>query len=499
VVKKLSHTFCRVLIIHHVPSSPFHQPKDALSAKRRPCGFGYVLIFVGPLSCLLALTVPVAGTSAQFATLSTNGLSYEVNIPSSTASGNGKTIFFQLKAPSGTQWIGLGQGSSMIGANIFMVYAAGDGNVTLSPRSGTGYTQPTFNSAATVSLLEGSGVLSDGSMVANVRCDSCLSWNGGSMSPTDSNSAWIWSYRTGDPIDSTDTSANLLQHVTMGSATINLLSGTGGSSSNPFVVAAANPSSPASASGSSASAAVSTQTIGSSTVVVPVATSTPSSGTSSGSSSISSTTTNTNATRTGHAIVMSLVFLVLIPFAALTLYLPYTKKVPHIHAPLQVLSVILAIVGLALGVRLAKPLGLTTGYHQVIGYIVVAIMLSAQPILGLLQHLHFRKTGTRSGMGVGHQWLGRIVIITGVVNGGLGMMQSGPVGDGWVPSYAPVAYSIVAAAVLLIYIGVVVGTALRKNNVRPTEKYDTRGYEMHSSSDDRRQGPRPTRSVSGRY
>jgi hypothetical protein len=69
------------------------------------------------------------------------------------------------------------------------------------------------------------------------------------------------------------------------------------------------------------------------------------------------------------------------------------------------------------------------------------------------------------------------------------MMQSGPVGDGWVPSYAPVAYSIVAAAVLLIYIGVVVGTALRKSNVRPTEKYDRRGYEMHSSSDDRR--PRP--------
>jgi hypothetical protein len=144
------------------------------------------------------LTVPVAGTSAQFASLSTNGLSYEVNIPSSTASGNGKTIFFQLKAPSGTQWIGLGQGSSMVGANIFMVYTAGDGNVTLSPRSSIGHTQPTFNSAAKVSLLEGSGVLSDGSMVANVRCDSCLSWNGGSMSPTDPNSAWIWSYRTGD-------------------------------------------------------------------------------------------------------------------------------------------------------------------------------------------------------------------------------------------------------------------------------------------------------------
>ena len=196
---------------------------------------------------------------------------------------------------------------------------------------------------------------------------------------------------------------------------------------------------------------------------------------------------NVNATRTGHAIVMSLVFLVLMPFAALTLYLPYTKKVPHIHAPLQILNIILAIVGLALGVRLAKPLELTAGYHQLIGYVVVGIILSAQPILGLLQHLHFRNTGTRSGMGVGHKWLGRIVIIIGIVNGGLGMRQSGPVGDSWVPNYAPVAYSVVAAVVFVIYVGVVVGTALKKTNVRPTEKYDTRGYEMHPSSRDRQQ------------
>ena len=90
-------------------------------------------------------------------------------------------------------------------------------------------------------------------------------------------------------------------------------------------------------------------------------------------------------------------------------------------------------------------------------------------------------------MGVGHKWLGRIVIIIGIVNGGLGMGQSKPMENSWVPNYAPVAYSVVAAVVLLIYVGIVVGTALRKKNVRPTEKYDTRGYEMHPSSRDRQQ------------
>lgn len=322
------------------------------------------------------------------------------------------------------------------------------------------------------------------------------------MNPTDSGSSWIWAVKNGNPVGSTDTSADLQKHDTMGSISFDLTQAAGGSSSNPFVVAASSPSSGASASASGSSAsqqtatqAVSTQTFGSSTVVVPVATSTASSssGSSSSSSSSTSTTTNVDATRQGHAIVMSLVFLVLMPFAALTLYLPYTQKVPHLHAPLQILSIILVIVGLALGVRLAKPLGLTTGYHQIIGYIIVAILFSAQPVLGLLQHLHFRKTGTRSGMGLAHQWLGRVVILAGVVNGGLGMMQSGPVGGSWVPNYAPILYSVVAVVVLLIYIAVVIGTAMGKRTLRPTEKYDRSGYEMHPSSSERLRRHEPQR------
>jgi hypothetical protein len=181
---------------------------------------------------------------------------------------------------------------------------------------------------------------------------------------------------------------------------------------------------------------------------------------------------------------MSLVFVVLMPFAALTLYLPYTKKVPHLHAPLQMLSIILVIVGLALGIRLARPLSLTTGYHQVIGYVIVGILLSVQPILGLLQHLHFRKTGMRSDLGVGHRWLGRIVIILGVINGGLGFQQSGPVGTSWVPGYAPILYGVVAVAVFVIYITVALVMTTRKQNATSVEKYDHRGYEMHPSSRD---------------
>jgi hypothetical protein len=201
--------------------------------------------------------------------------------------------------------------------------------------------------------------------------------------------------------------------------------------------------------------------------------------------------TNMDAIRAGHAIIMSLVFVVLMPFVAMTLYLPYKKKVSHIHAPLQILNIILVIVGLALGVQLAKPLRLTAGYHQITGYVVVAILFSAQPILGLLQHLYFRKTGNKSGMGLGHQWLGRTVIILGVVNGGLGMRESGPVGDSWVPTYEPILYSIIAAVILLTYLGIIVGTAIRKRTMKRTEKYNQREHEMHPSNSERQRRHEP--------
>ena len=58
----------------------------------------------------------------------------------------------------------------MSGANIFIVYSdSGGQNITLSPRLGAGNFEPDYNSAAQVSLLEGSGI-TNGVMTANIRC-----------------------------------------------------------------------------------------------------------------------------------------------------------------------------------------------------------------------------------------------------------------------------------------------------------------------------------------
>jgi len=60
----------------------------------------------------------------------------------------------------------------MAGASIFVMYADGNGNVTISARDGgQGHVQPSFDSSLMqgVELLAGSGVV-DNVMTANVRC-----------------------------------------------------------------------------------------------------------------------------------------------------------------------------------------------------------------------------------------------------------------------------------------------------------------------------------------
>ncbi len=61
----------------------------------------------------------------------------------------------------------------MKGATIFVMYANGNGNVTISARNGgPGHLQPLEDTSlqGNVQLLEGSGIV-NGQMVANVFCE----------------------------------------------------------------------------------------------------------------------------------------------------------------------------------------------------------------------------------------------------------------------------------------------------------------------------------------
>ncbi|KAJ9637352.1 hypothetical protein H2199_007639 [Coniosporium tulheliwenetii] len=120
--------------------------------------------------------------SAAYAQVATtcpqDGVCFGLNIPENTASSGNGDIFFQISAPTTYSWVALGQGSGMSGSNIFVIYTSASGNnVTLSPRLGQGHRMPNYNSAAQVTLLEGSGV-TDGVMTANVRYHRPIRSNG---------------------------------------------------------------------------------------------------------------------------------------------------------------------------------------------------------------------------------------------------------------------------------------------------------------------------------
>lgn len=375
----------------------------------------------------------------------------------------------------------------MSGANMFVVYSKDSTNVTISGRAGTGHTMPQHDDSIQLTLLEGSGISSDGSMIANVRCDNCDSWSGGSMSFTDSSSSWIYASRSGDPLDTDDVDASISQHNSDTSFSLDLTAGTGGSSTNPFFTSS-DSSSGSSSSGSSPSA---TGSAASSASQTAAATGTRSASSPAGTNGVSNPLASTGATSgsasqervdpnaslvSTHGIIMSVLFLGCFPLFALTLYLPTTKKVRYIHAPLQVLSVVLLIAGLSLGIILARRIGDLDGAHMVIGFIVTLSLILVQPAMGLYQHLYYHRTGGSSIFGLAHRWLGRTMMILGIINGGLGWQLTGNTG-----AYLP--YGIVAGLVFLIYIAVLGFAWYRSGSPKDAEdeKLPQRGgYEMQN-------------------
>jgi hypothetical protein len=298
----------------------------------------------------------------------------------------------------------------MEGANIFVTYTSGN-NVTVSPRSGIAEVEPLYNKDARITILDGSGV-HDGVITANIRCDTCLKWNGGTENVNSSSSPWIWAVKFGNSLESTSLSETITQHDDRGVVSIDMKKATGGSSENPFaqLVQASVPS------------------------AVP---------------SFDSFSDMINWKQTAHAVLMILAFVVMFPSFALGLHLFPAKWTVKLHGPSQLFTLAVVIAGLGIGVSMARDLSLIHQYHPILGMVVVACLVVFQPAMGLLQHRFFRRTGGKGPFAYTHRWFGRLLIILGIINAGLGFkLAHGPRG-------AVIATSVVAGVIALGYVAVV--------------------------------------------
>jgi hypothetical protein len=382
---------------------------------------------------------------------------YSLSIPNTTATSGKGDIFFQISAPTSFSWVALGQGSSMAGSNIFVIYSSADGkNVTLSPRTTSGHTQPASDSAAQATLLAGSGI-SNGNMIANVRCRNCDSWNGGVMDFTDTTSQWIYAMASGNMLNSDDVNIGIKQHAGSAAASFSwdISAAKGGSDVNPFLVQDSSISTP--------------------TTSVNTTSSTASAGDDSPSSSSggddASNTDNEEADDSGtydravtaHAVLATFAFVALFPMGGILIRVVNFNGVVRAHAALQFLGYVTYTAAFALGIWMVYTSQPDEHSHPYLGGLVFLLLLM-QPLLGWLHHRRYAATGGTSGrtkMTWAHISLGRVAIFLGILNGGIGLHLSG-IGGG-----PAIAYGVIAVLVLIAYIAsIIIGERRRQHRLR---------------------------------
>ncbi|EEY18777.1 conserved hypothetical protein [Verticillium alfalfae VaMs.102] len=347
-----------------------------------------------------------------------SGVCFQVAVPETAASAGTGNLYFQISAPESYAWIGLGTGTRMSNSNMFLMYQDGSGNVTISPRRASGQVMPQVTTnGAQLELLAGSGV-SNGVMTANVRCSNCASWSGGSMPLGSSSSNWIAAWRRGSAISSTNLNAPISQHDSETSFGLDLTQATVAEDTNPFAGSAA-----------------------------------PTTGGNTGNSNTGGNTGGITAPASSglagpnvllaHGVIMTIVFVAMYPIGSILM--PMLGKW-LIHAGWQIIAFMLMWAGFGLGVVYGNDHGyLFKQTHTILGTVVCALLV-AQPFLGLVHHMHYKKHQMRGAVSHSHIWFGRIVLLLGIINGGLGM-QLASSSTTWI-----VAYSVVAGIMAVLYV-----------------------------------------------
>ncbi|KAF2668862.1 hypothetical protein BT63DRAFT_480218 [Microthyrium microscopicum] len=154
--------------------------------------------------------------------------------------------------------------------------------------------------------------------------------------------------------------------------------------------------------------------------------------------------------RTAHGIMAALAFVALFPIGAISAAILPGMLGVGVHVVVQMLGFVSYLIAFAMGIWLCsvirwRDFDLFSNYHPIIGMILFVIIFF-QPVSGALHHRGYKNHGRRGGCSYLHVWLGRIAILVGMINGGLGLYIAGNATRGQV-----LAYGVTAALVLVIW------------------------------------------------
>jgi hypothetical protein len=99
--------------------------------------------------------------------------------------------------------------------------------------------------------------------------------------------------------------------------------------------------------------------------------------------------------------------------------------------------------------------------HPIIGFIVASLFFM-QPFFGFIHHRIYLKVRKSTWWGVAHVWLGRLILLLGIINGGLGLQAADNTVGG------EIAYGVVAGVSFLAYLGVSAVIMYKKHHMRET-------------------------------
>ncbi|EXJ65811.1 uncharacterized protein A1O5_11052 [Cladophialophora psammophila CBS 110553] len=187
-----------------------------------------------------------------------------------------------------------------------------------------------------------------------------------------------------------------------------------------------------------------------------------------------------------HAVLASAVWVLFIPSLAVLVRLNLKNPIVlKIHAVGQILSYIIFIVAVGMGIWLAQQsaaYGIWSDPHPKLGLVILALAFF-QPIFGAIHHSVYKRRAQNVQEGKPtkppgrtapvrvHLWLGRLLIVLGMINGGLGIRLASfsPFQTDSTSTKAKIAYGVIAATMFLLYLVFVITFELRRARSRTEE------------------------------
>jgi len=313
---------------------------------------------------------------------------------------NSDDVNFYINASDWYSWFAIGFGSTMTNSLMLVVYSAADNqHITVSPRLGTGDTEPPYYPGVNVTLGESSSIQtapsSNSFFIVSGTCHNCRSWPGGSLDAKTTAQSFIYALGPNANLASNSPTAEIKRHIGYGHFTMDTIQATGDGG-------------------------------------LPVLTSVPAQ-VDTGAAMAGDVVSDNDHGPIEHGILLVVATLVLSPLDLLVA--GAMRRWPVLGVLTSTAMLIFLVAGVAVGIKISleyiQTQHMATG-HQVLGLITFALAIVVLALATAQCCMKRVAVGrgqdprdwVQGRLGMVHAWAGRLVWLLLLINCGLGLQQA---------------------------------------------------------------------------